>query len=83
MCEQPDESERYVQHGRITNTGATAVEKVRSGYGARADEYTEYLGSVEAMAAEDRRVIADWAASIRRRALDAGSGPGHWTAFLR
>ncbi|MGM7678132.1 class I SAM-dependent methyltransferase [Microbacterium sp. A94] len=60
-----------------------AVEKVRSSYGARADEYTEYLGSVEAMAAEDRRVISEWAATIRGRALDAGSGPGHWTAFLR
>ncbi len=59
------------------------MEKVRLSYGSRADEYTEYLGSVEAMAAEDRRVIAEWAASISGRVLDAGSGPGHWTAFLR
>lgn len=59
-----------------------AVEKVRSSYGARAEEYAEHLGSVEAMAAEDRQVIAEWAATIRGRALDAGSGPGHWTAFL-
>ncbi len=27
-------------------------------------------------------MIAEWAATITGRALDAGSGPGHWTAFL-
>ena len=63
-------------------TGAIAVEKIQDSYRARVDEYVEHLGSIEAMAGEDRRVIADWAASITGRALDAGSGPGHWTAFL-
>jgi SAM-dependent methyltransferase len=58
------------------------IERVRSSYGSRAAEYTEHLGSVEAMAAEDRRVLAEWATTIHGPALDAGSGPGHWTAFL-
>ena len=58
------------------------IERVRSSYGSRAAEYTEHLGSVEAMAAEDRRVLAEWTTTIHGPALDAGSGPGHWTAFL-
>ncbi|WP_129656293.1 class I SAM-dependent methyltransferase [Rothia halotolerans] len=58
------------------------IEQIRSRYGSRAAEYTEHLGSVEVTAAEDRRVIAEWAAAIHGPALDAGSGPGHWTAFL-
>lgn len=58
------------------------IEQIRSKYGARAAEYTEYIGSVEAMAPEDRRVIAEWGATVQGPALDAGSGPGHWTAFL-
>ena len=59
------------------------VERVRRSYGARAAEYTELLGSVDDMAAEDRRTIGDWAAAIEGRAVDAGCGPGHWTRFLR
>ncbi|WP_026927120.1 class I SAM-dependent methyltransferase [Granulicoccus phenolivorans] len=59
-----------------------AIERVRRSYGARAAEYTELLGSVNAMTAEDRQLITAWAATVRGRALDAGCGPGHWTAFL-
>jgi len=57
-------------------------QQVRVSYGMRADEYTRHLGSIEAMAAEDRRIISEWAETITGPALDAGSGPGHWTAFL-
>lgn len=59
-----------------------SIEQVRRNYGARAAEYTAHLGSVEGLAEEDRRVIAEWAATVQGPALDAGSGPGHWTAFL-
>lgn len=58
------------------------VEHVRMSYGSRADEYTRYLGSIEAMATEDRQSISEWARTIKGSALDAGSGPGHWTAFI-
>ena len=56
---------------------------VRDSYAARAAEYTDLFGSIAATAAEDRRLIGEWAASIEGPALDAGCGPGHWTAFLR
>lgn len=49
-------------------------------YGARARECTDLLGSVEAMAPADRRRIESWAATVTGPLLDAGCGPGHWTA---
>ncbi len=58
------------------------AEQVRSSYGSRAEEYTTHLGSIEVMAVEDRCLIAEWASTVQGRVLDAGSGPGHWTAFL-
>lgn len=58
------------------------VEQIRTSYGSRADEYTRYLGSVEAMDVEDRQLIAEWVGTLQGPALDAGSGPGHWTAFI-
>lgn len=56
---------------------------VGAAYGARAAEYTELLGSVEALAAQDRDTISAWGAGIDGPVLDAGCGPGHWTAFLQ
>lgn len=51
-------------------------------YGARAQEYADVLGSIEAMAPQDRRRIESWAAGVDGPILDAGCGPGHWTAHL-
>lgn len=51
-------------------------------YGARAQEYADLLGTIEAMAPEDRRRIESWAAIVDGPLLDAGCGPGHWTAHL-
>lgn len=58
-------------------------ESVGAAYGARAAEYTELLGSVEALAAQDRDTISTWGAGIDGPVLDAGCGPGHWTEHLR
>jgi len=57
-------------------------DEVRDAYGARADEYTTLLGSIEAMAAPDRETIEAWARSLDGPALDVGSGPGHWTQHV-
>ncbi|WP_304502098.1 class I SAM-dependent methyltransferase [Brachybacterium sp. FME24] len=51
-------------------------------YGDRAQEYADLLGSIEAMADQDRRCIETWAAHVDGPILDAGCGPGHWTAHL-
>ncbi|MBK0419826.1 class I SAM-dependent methyltransferase [Leucobacter sp. CSA1] len=56
---------------------------VRTAYGARAEEYVDALGSVDAMHAEDRSLILRWAGEQRGPLLDAGCGPGHWTDLLR
>ena len=57
-------------------------EAVRNAYAARAIEYTEVLGSMGAVHAEDRRLVVDWASRVKGPIVDAGCGPGHWTHFL-
>lgn len=56
--------------------------RIRDGYAARAVEYTELLGDIGQMDAVDRARIGRWAEGVEGRILDAGCGPGHWTAFL-
>lgn len=51
-------------------------------YGARSGEYSQYLGSVDVMHDDDRRRIESWAAQVQGPILEAGCGPGHWTAHL-
>ena len=51
-------------------------------YGARAQEYADQLGTIEMMAPPDRRHIETWASAVEGPILDAGCGPGHWTAHL-
>lgn len=56
--------------------------RIRDGYAARAVEYTELLGDIGQMDEVDRARIGNWADGVEGRILDAGCGPGHWTAFL-
>jgi len=56
--------------------------EVAAAYDARAEEYVALLGSVEQMAATDRVTIERWRDATPGRLLDAGCGPGHWTAAL-
>lgn len=51
-------------------------------YEERANEYTQKLGAVEAMNPLDRCLIETWSREIEGTILDAGCGPGHWTAHL-
>ena len=55
---------------------------VAAAYDARAAEYVDRLGSVEQMASQDRATISSWRDEFAGRALDAGSGPGHWSDVL-
>lgn len=55
---------------------------VRNAYSARAEEYVQALGSIEATAEADRALIRGWARGVDGRILDVGCGPGHWTALL-
>lgn len=51
-------------------------------YASRADEYIDLLGSMDAVHPVDRRVVEVWADTVEGIVLDAGCGPGHWTAHL-
>lgn len=53
-----------------------------SAYEARADEYTNLLGSMSAVHPSDRQLVESWAELADGRVLDAGCGPGHWTHHL-
>jgi len=55
---------------------------VGAAYDGRAEEYVEKLGSLDQMAEEDRGSITSWRERVTGRILDAGCGPGHWTAAL-
>ncbi len=63
--------------GRMRN------DQVREAYAARAGEYIAALGSVASMHPADARKIAAWGADLSGPVVDAGCGPGHWTAYLR
>lgn len=51
-------------------------------YAARAGEYTDLFGSMDAVHDDDRALVGRWAAGLTGRVVDAGCGPGHWTDFL-
>ena len=54
----------------------------QNAYTNRASEYTSLLGSMDAVHAADRHLVETWADQVDGAILDAGCGPGHWTAHL-
>ncbi|MDF2443731.1 MAG: hypothetical protein JWR01_1934, partial [Subtercola sp.] len=58
------------------------VTDVKASYMHRAAEYTAQLGSMTAVHPSDVQLVTSWAASVHGPLLDAGCGPGHWTAYL-
>lgn len=56
--------------------------EVTTAYTRRAQEYADVLGTMDAVHPSDRALIETWADGIEGRVLDAGCGPGHWTAHL-
>ncbi|KDP92633.1 MULTISPECIES: class I SAM-dependent methyltransferase [Clavibacter] len=55
---------------------------VADAYAARAAEYAERLGTLDAVHPADLALVTTWAHGITGSVLDAGCGPGHWTALL-
>ena len=64
-------------------TGEPALDAaIAAAYDGRATEYIALGGRIDQMDASDREVIARWRDGTGGMLLDAGCGPGHWTAFL-
>lgn len=57
-------------------------ETVAAAYDARVAEYIALMGTLPQMADADREAIAAWCEVTGGVLLDAGCGPGHWSAFL-
>jgi len=55
---------------------------VAASYARRADEYIERLGSMSTVHPADLQLVTSWADAVTGPVLDAGCGPGHWTAHL-
>lgn len=55
---------------------------VHAAYACRAGEYAEHLGSMGSVHPSDVHLVTTWAACVEGPLLDAGCGPGHWTASL-
>lgn len=60
-----------------------SLTRVRNAYAARAVEYIDLFGTIDAAAERDRERILAWARGVRGRIVDVGCGPGQWTSFLR
>ncbi|MFJ4225625.1 class I SAM-dependent methyltransferase [Microbacterium sp. NPDC089695] len=55
---------------------------IAAAYDARAEEYTAIAGELAQMDPRDIATIRGWRDDTAGALLDAGCGPGHWTAFL-
>lgn len=55
---------------------------VSASYSHRAAEYTELFGSMTSVHPSNVELVTTWAGQIDGQLLDAGCGPGHWTAYL-
>jgi SAM-dependent methyltransferase len=56
--------------------------EVRSAYNSMAATYIDRFASADLATVADRSLIGAWADGLRGPILDAGCGPGHWSAFL-
>jgi len=59
-----------------------SVARVRDAYAARAAEYIDRFGAIEAAAEQDRERVLGWARGVDGRVIDVGCGPGQWTHYL-
>lgn len=61
---------------------AQPADSARRAYASRAREYADLFGTIAVMSPADRQLIEGWAGAVEGTILDAGCGPGHWTAHL-
>ena len=66
----------------VTESRTPALSEVESAYTTWSAAYIERFASADLADAEDRSLIGSWADGLRGPVLDAGCGPGHWSAFL-
>ncbi|WP_407357963.1 class I SAM-dependent methyltransferase [Microbacterium sp. LTA6] len=66
----------------MSDLHTSADSGIAAAYDARAAEYIHLAGAVEQMAPADRALITRWRDATPGTLLDAGCGPGHWTALL-
>lgn len=59
-----------------------SLRAVRAAYSARSAEYTSLFGSISSTHPADRELALSWARGLSGKVIDAGCGPGQWTAFL-
>lgn len=55
---------------------------VGESYSVRSREYIDLVGSIGSTHPSDRVLVESWAGTLHGQVLDAGCGPGQWTAFL-
>lgn len=58
------------------------VPSVAAAYGARAREYIDLFGEIDAAAEADQDAVLSWARTAEGPVIDVGCGPGQWTRFL-
>jgi ubiquinone/menaquinone biosynthesis C-methylase UbiE len=56
--------------------------EIGAAYDGRAAEYIDLIGAIDKLADRDRETITTWRDTTTGRLLDAGCGPGHWSAEL-
>ena len=56
--------------------------EAREAYARRAGEYIDHLGAISTVHPADLELVTRWARQVGGPVLDAGCGPGHWTAHL-
>ena len=66
-----------------SNGRRSDVEVIAASYDLWAPVYIERFAAASKADVEDRDLIRTWAAALQGPVLDAGCGPGHWSAFLR
>lgn len=61
---------------------STSAAAIGAAYDARAEEYAALLGSTGRLPAADAALIERWREATPGPLVDAGCGPGQWTALL-
>lgn len=67
----------------VARIGPMSKSRIIEAYSERKDEYIEAVGSMDDAHSDDREPVLRMAKQADGPIIDAGCGPGQWTAFLR